>query len=144
MKGRYRFTTIDASGKEVVSPWSKNMVMEGLSNGVGVIMRQLAGDTTFPIAITSGEIGTGSTAPTINDTNLQTPVLTGIIIRQKTFTATTCTLKLYITDAELPNGTYREFGLRSGTQLFARSLIASPFVKTTGQNAMIEYQLSIT
>jgi hypothetical protein len=144
MKGRYRFITQDASGKEVVSPWSKNLIMQGASNGTGLVARALISDPTFPLGITSGEIGTGSTAPTIGDTNLETPVLTGILIRSKVATATRVTLKLYITDAELANGTYREFALRSGTQLFARSLITPVFTKASGQNAMIEYQIDIS
>jgi hypothetical protein len=144
MKGRYRIITTNRQGEQTVSPWIKNLVMEGASNGVGVIMRQLAGDTVYPIAISSAAIGTGATAPTISDTNLQTPVLTGIPIRTKVAATNTVTFKFFIPDGDLTNGTYTEFGLFAGTRLFARSIISPSYVKTTGLDAIIEYELTIT
>jgi hypothetical protein len=143
MKGRYKFTLFK-NGKEVgETDWIHNRVMRGVGNGTGIIMRQLAGDLVYPIAITSAEIGTGSTPPLITDTNLQTPVLTAIPVRTKLFTATTATFSFFISDADLANGTYREFALRAGTQLFARSLISPIYTKATGMDAIVTYELDM-
>lgn len=144
MHGRYKITTFEHGQIVNETDWIHNMVMRGVSNGTGLVMRALAGDVAFPLAITSAEIGSGSTAPTIADTNLQTPVLTGIPIRTKVTTATSVTFSFFISDADLVNGTYREFALRAGTQLFARSLISPIFTKSTGQDAIVTYEIDIT
>ena len=144
MNGRYKITTLEQGKVVSETDWIHNLVMKGVSNGTGIIMRQLAGDTTYPIAITSAEIGTGSTAPSITDTNLVTPVLTGIAVRTSAATATAVTFSFFIPDATLANGTYREFGLRAGTQLVARSLISPVYTKSTGQDAIITYEIDIT
>lgn len=145
MKGRYRFITSDhATGKEAVSPWINNLIMEGAINGTGLIMRQLANDTTYALPITSAAIGTGSTAPALSDTALVAPVLSGILVRSRVQTPTSLTLKFFVTDGELANGTYREFGLFCGARLFARSLISPVWTKATGQDAIIEYVITIT
>lgn len=145
MKGRYRITTIDhITGKEAVSPWIHNLIMEGALNGTGLIMRQLANDTAYPLPITSAAIGTSSTAPTLADTTLVAPVLSGIVVRTRVQTPTSLTLKFFVTDGELANGTYREFGLFCGSRLFARSLITPVFTKSTGQDVIIEYEITIT
>lgn len=143
MKGRYKITTLE-NGKAVAeSPWINNLVMAGISNGRGLIARALANDSTYPLAITSASIGTGSTAPAITDTNLVTSVLTGIVPRTIAYTATAVTLSFFIPDGSLANGTYREFALWCGTQLFARSLISPVYTKTTGQDAIITYEIDI-
>lgn len=144
MHGRYRITTIDKNGHRSPGPWINNLIMEGTATGTGLIMRQLIGDTTYALGITSGELGTGNTAPTVADTDLETPVVTGIVIRRKSANATTVSLELFVTSQEMPDNTYREFGLRAGTQLIARSLINPVFTKTGDQDAIIEYEISIT
>lgn len=144
MQGRYKITTLSKGEVVSESDWIPNLVMKGVSNGTGLLMRALIGDTSYPAAITSAEIGTGSTAPAISDTNLVTPVLTGILVRTQVATATSVTFSFFIPDATLANGTYREFGLRAGTQLVARSLISPVFTKTTGQDAIVTYEIDIT
>ena len=124
MKGRYKITKLERGKIVGETDWIHNLVMQGVSNGTGIIARQLISDTTYPIAITSASIGTSATAPTIADTGLIASVLSGIIIRTKSATATTISLSFFISDAELANGTYREFGLFCGARLFARSLIS--------------------
>ncbi len=144
MQGRYKITTLERGKPVQETDWIHNLVMEGVSNGTGIVMRQLIGDTTFPIAITSAAIGTSATAPAITDTNLVAPVLSGILVRTKSATATTLSLSFFIADVELANGTYREFGLFCGSRLFARSLITPVFTKASGQDAIITYEITIT
>jgi hypothetical protein len=143
MKGRYKITTLEKGKVVGETPWIHNLVMQGASNGTGLVARQLAGDTTFPLAITSASIGTSATAPAITDTGLVASVLSGIVIRTKSSTATSVTLSFFITDGELANGTYREFGLFCGARLFARSLISPVYTKATGQDAIITYEIDI-
>lgn len=144
MIGRYKITTLEKGKIVSETDWINNLIMEGVSNGTGIITRQLVADTTFPIAITSASIGTSATAPAITDTALVASVLSGIIVRTKSASANVATLSFFITDAELANGTYREFGLFCGARLFARSLISPVFTKTTGQDAIITYEITIT
>lgn len=144
MIGRYKITTLEKGRVIGETDWIHNLVMEGVSNGTGLLARHLISDTTFPLPITSASIGTSATAPAITDTALVAPVLSGIIIRTKTATANTVSLSFFIADAELANGTYREFGLFCGARLFARSLIAPVFTKATGQDAIITYEITIT
>jgi hypothetical protein len=142
MKGRYKIITLEKGRVLATTGWIKNLVMVGDSNGIGLITKQLFGDTTYPLAITSAEIGTGSTAPAITDTNLVTPVLTAIPIRTKSRTATGVEFSFFVPDGDLPNGTYREFALRCGTQLFARSLISPVYTKASGQDAIVVYEIT--
>lgn len=144
MKGRYKITTLEKGKVVGKTDWIHNLVMQGVSNGTGIIARQLISDTTYPIPITSASIGTSATAPTIADTGLIASVLSGIIIRTKSATANTISLSFFISDAELANGTYREFGLFCGARLFARSLISPVYTKSTGQDAIITYEIDIT
>lgn len=143
MKGRYKITTLEKGKPVHETNWIHNLVMEGASNGTGLITRLLSNDTTYPLAITSAAIGTSATAPAVTDTDLVAPVLTGILIRTKSITPTTISLSFFVTDAELANGTYREFGLFCGARLFARSLITPVYTKSTGQDAIITYEITI-
>lgn len=140
--GRYKIRT--SKGRE--TDWIENLVMTGPNNGVGIIMRNLAPGAPYSPIITSAEIGTGSTPAAAGDTNLQTPVLTGILPTSglTVTTATSISLEFFITDAELANGTYREFGLRCGTQLFARSIISPAFTKDSGEDVIITYEVTVT
>ena len=143
MKGRYKITTFHQGKVVGETPWIHNLVMQGASNGVGLLTRHLAGDTSLPLAITSASIGTGSTAPAITDTALVAEVLNAIPVRTKASTPTTNTFSFFIPSVDLPNGTYREFALWAGSRLFARSLILPVYTKSTGQDAIITYELSI-
>lgn len=144
MKGRYKITTI-RDGKIVdETGWISNLIMQSASNGTGIVAKQLLGDTSLPLAITSASIGTSSTAPLVTDTALVAEVLNNIPIRTKSGGATSVEFSFFVPDIDLPNGTYREFGLWAGTRLFARSLILPVYTKSTGQDAIITYEITIT
>ncbi len=137
MKGRYKITTLEKGRVVHQTDWIKNLVMVGPLNGVGLITEHLFGNTTYPLEITSASIGTGSTAPAVTDTALVAQVLADIPVRTKSKTTTMLSFSFFIPNIDLPNGTYREFGLWSGTRLFARSLILPVYTKATGQDAII-------
>lgn len=127
-----------------VSKVQKNLVVAGTGTGKNILVRQLANDTTYPISITLGAIGTGSTAPAASDTGLETQVLGSIPIADSTVGTSSLAITFFITDAQLANGTYREFGVFCAARLFARSLISPVFVKSSNQNVTIEYSITFT
>lgn len=156
IKGQYRFkryalcedSLIDVplNEREVleVSDWHKNLVVYSTNHGLGLIAQQLIGITTYPLEITQLKIGTGSTAPVAGNTDLQTPVTSGIIRATQSFTSTTATIEFFVPNADLPNGTYNELGIFCGNQLFARSLISPSFTKATNEDTGIEYILTLS
>jgi hypothetical protein len=124
----------------------ENLIMLDQDTGLNLLMQHLLGDNTFPLEIDSAAIGTGTTAPADSDTSLETPVVTGIPRAIGELTdERTLYLEFFITNDELPNGEYTEFGLFCGTQLFARSLIESPtYTKNDNQDTLIVYTIQVT
>ncbi len=144
LTGKYRITKTNSLTGEIVSvsEWIHNKIMLDSGVGVGLLIARLGGDTSNDCVITSAEIGTGDTAPTDSDTDLETPVVTGILTALQEISATEVHLYFYIPDANLPNGTYKEFGIRSGTALFARSILTPSFVKGSNEDTNVEYIIS--
>ena len=112
MVGHVRITTCRAGTREVVrqTPWFRNLIVSGNSGyGRNIIARRLAGDNTYSLNVTHGEIGTGTAAPTTGDTALTSPTL-------RTSSPVTSVannvvaLQFFFADALLANGTYYEFG----------------------------------
>lgn len=145
IRGKYTITTYKAGTKEVLREQVvENLIMASANNGIGLIAQHLAGITTYPLEIDNASIGTGTTDPSTDDTDLETPVLEDIELASISNTATSVTLNFFITDGELANGSYTEFGLFCGTQLFARSTIEPAFTKASGEDTAINYQINIT
>lgn len=141
MSGMYRIIKTDSKTGEVLytSPWIKNKIMLGTNTGVNLLLARLANVLTYDTIITSAEIGTGTNAPADSDTNLQTPTVTGIAVASSSVSSGSILLSFFIPSVSLANGTYNEFGLRCGTQLFARSIISPAYTKGTNQDTTIEY-----
>jgi hypothetical protein len=146
VKGRYRIRTYDSITKKLkrVSPWIENLIVSSDQHGINLIMRRLIGDNTFSIEINQAKIGTGNTAPAGTDTDLETPVTDGIVRANQSVANNVATLEFFISDLELPNGTYKEFGLFCTDQLFARSLISPNYTKSSNEDTSVEYELTIT
>lgn len=143
-KGKYRFIKKDSITGDVISisPWMNNLIMKANTLGINLFIRRLGNDMTYDCIITSAEIGTGTAVPSNSDANLQTPILTGIIVVDRTIAPDNVTFSFFIPSVNLPNGTYNEFGLRCGTQMFARSIITPAYVKGTNEDTTIEYIIS--
>lgn len=145
ISGKYRFITKKAGTDEVLrtSEWIDNLVMNGVDTGVNILLKTLIGTITAN-EITSASIGTGTTAPTDSDTNLQTPVTTDIPRATQSISPTNVlTILFFIPDGDLPNGTYNEFGLFCETQIFSRSIISPAYVKSSTEDTIVEYQITI-
>lgn len=142
-KGKYRIITTDSKTGKVIktSPWIENLIMLGTNTGVNLLLGRLANVLTYDVIITSAEIGTGTTAPANSDTDLVTPVVTGIAVAASVVSSGSILLTFFIPSGSLANGTYKEFLLRCGTQAFARSLITPNYTKGTNQDTTIEYSI---
>ena len=142
--GKYRIIKTDAKTGEVISKseFIENLIMKADTVGINLFIRRLGGDTTYDPIITSAEIGTGTTPPADGDTNLETPVTVGIIKADTTIGIDNVMIAFFIPDVDLPDDTYNEFGLRCGTQLFARSIITPAYVKGSNENTTIEYTIT--
>lgn len=121
-----------------------NLLMLSETYGLNLILRQLAGNTIYPINIDSAGIGTGTTAPTSADTGLQTPVVTGIERSTANVDNDTLITEWFITDDSLPNGTYNEFALFCNGRIFARSIISPAYVKSSYEDTLVEYTIKIS
>lgn len=123
-----------------VGAWSSNLIMLDTNKGLNLILKQLQGTTTYPLEIDNASIGTGTTPPTDTTINLTTPVVTGIVRAIGSLVGVnTLHTEWFITDDELPNGTYHEFGVFCGTQIFAMSIIDPSHTKGDREDTLIEY-----
>lgn len=112
--------------------------------GRNLIARQLAGDTTYPLAINSAAIGDGTTAPADSDTGLGNSLASGISITNIVVSNGSLQVDVFVADGALPNGTYKEFGLFCTGRLFARILISPNYTKATGEDTLFSYTLNLT
>ena len=145
-KGKYRFNVYRAGTKELIrqTDWIENLIMLGDGYGANIAIKNLLGDWTHNLEITSASVGTGDTAPANSDTNLETPILENIQIATREETDDDeATFHFFMNDGQLPDNTYKEFGIFCGTQLFARSLITPAYDKTSGQDIDCEYVITI-
>lgn len=144
--GRYRFITKDTNTGEILrtTDWVKNKIVSSNDHGLNLFCQHLVGTITYPLEITQAKIGTGSTAVTLSDTDLETPVLSGILRANQIISNSVLTIEFYIVDGDLANGTYNEFGIFCGDQLFARSIISPAFTKASNEDTNVEYELTFT
>lgn len=145
MTGYMRIRTHDSLTDKPLSEtaWMKNKIVSSSGYGRNIIMRQLTGDTTYDIEIDSAVIGTGSTAPTDNDTGLVAQTAS-FSITSATVSNDSITFSIFMTDALLANGTYTEFGLKCNGRLFSRVIISPSFTKGSNQNTTIDYIITLT
>lgn len=120
------------------SPVMQNRI---LNAGLALIIQHHAGNIANALEITSLEIGDGDTAVTAGDTALDNLVLAGVVPAKVTASTTSMVIEFFIVDAELPDGTYEELGMRAGATLYTRSLFTTPYTKVAGRDTIIRYTL---
>lgn len=128
--------------KKISETYHKNVIVFNFNHGMHLVLQNLGGDSTFPMALTFASIGQGSNVPTLNDVGLQIPIFTNISISTSTVNDTSLDTEWFITNDELVDGTYTEFGIFCGTQLFARSLIQPNHVKVDGEDTLVAYTIT--
>lgn len=127
-----------------------NLVMDSPGYGLDLIIQRLIGNNTFSLNIGWIEIGTGTATPTVNDTALTSPSVRATISYQEDYGATDAIVQAYITDANLPNGTYTEVGsfidgtssIGSG-QIFNHALLSPVYGKVSGEDTTIEIDINV-
>jgi hypothetical protein len=135
-----------AMGKPLAEhPKQRNRVVSG-SGGYGrnLVMRQFSDDSTYPLTITQGKIGTGTNTPADGDTDLQTAVLSNIDVQLFELANDVLVVSFFIPDGDLTNGTYNEFGMFCGDQLLCRAIINPAFSKSTNEDTTVEYTLTLS
>ena len=150
--GKVRIIQTKAGTDEIlsISPWMKNLVVRGTDTGIDNILDRLIGVATYSLNLNYVDIGTGTNAPALSDTQLQTPSVRALRVTG-TVTTDTATLRFFFADGALANATYNEFGtFMDGTatistgKIFNRVLFSSPYVKTSGVDTTVEVAITIT
>lgn len=127
------------------SPLIQNKIVSGVGFGRNLVIRLLGRDNTYVLGIDSAKIGTGNLTPSDADSDLQTAVAATITFAGTSYpTNDSVRFDLFIADANLPNGTYKEFGLFSNLRLFARSLITPNYSKSSNQDTTISYTITLS
>jgi hypothetical protein len=152
--GRFKFIK-SYNGKVIEEgDWVKNMIMKSDTYGVNIIVRNIIGDNTYSAEVTHAKIGTGTTPPTESDTDLETPTAIGggdpVILRgdEEVQSINIAHLEFFISDTDLPNGTYTEWGLFTGAfgvdeKMFTRAIISPSYSKATLQDTTVVHEVTI-
>lgn len=120
----------------------ENKIMLDTNYGMQLFFQHLGGLDTYPLELDNASIGTGTTAPTDTDHDLETAVVENIVRATVEIGLDYVLTEWFITDDELPDGTYNEFGLKCGTQLFCRSIISPAHTKAANEDTLIQYTIS--
>lgn len=141
LKGKYRIKSSKNGELVKQTDWIHNLVVMNPNHGLNLFAQHLIGIKTYPLEITQAKIGTGTTPPELTDTDLEESVTDGILRANQAVDNGVITLEFFISDLELPDDTYNEFGLFCGDQLFARSIIDPAYTKSSGEDLTVEYIL---
>jgi len=147
IKGRFRFKIYKAGTKKLLrqTAWMENLIMLGTNTGLNIFIKRLIGTKVYDPEITKAKIGTGDTAPADGDTDLETTVLDDILVSNSTEeSAGVVTFEFFMSDADLTEGTYKEFGIFCVAQLFARALILPVYTKSVGEDTQVEYEITLS
>jgi hypothetical protein len=120
-----------------------NKVVSSSGYGRNLFIRQLAGDTTYPLTITTISLGDGAVAPADGNTALGNSLVSGLAVTEYIVANNVLTIKVFAPDGAVANDTYSELGVFCGTRLFARILIAPAYTKDAGEDTLFTYTLTI-
>lgn len=135
------FQILSLQNGEVVwqSPAMTNLILDGFWS---MLVQHLNSIDTSPLGVTTLEVGSGSTAVSASDTSLAIMEVDAVPPAKSIPAAKSIQFEFFIVDAEMPDGTYRELGLRAGLTLITRALFTTPYVKASGRDTIIRYTLS--
>jgi hypothetical protein len=122
----------------------RNKVVSSDGYGRNLLLRQVAGDALLPIVIDSASIGDDNTAPADADTDLGNPLVTDIPITNMSVSDNVLTIDVFVSDANLPDDTYEEFGLFMAGLLFSHVLISPSYTKASRDDTLFTYTLTLT
>lgn len=121
-----------------------NKVVSSDGYGRNLIIRQLSGDTTYPIEIDSMALGDNNTAAADGDTGLGNSLVSGLSITQFTVANNVLTIKVFVADGSLADDTYSEVGFFCNGRLFSRIIIDPAYTKASGEDTLFTYTLTAT
>jgi hypothetical protein len=132
-------------GDEVVwqSPRMRNKVVTSEGYGRNLILRWLSGDETLPITIDTASVGDSNTAAADAQTDLISPLVEDIPITNMTATNNVLNVDVFVSDANLPDDSYQEFGLFMAGRLLARVVISPAYTKASGEDTLFSYELTL-
>lgn len=129
----------------------RNLLMQSPNYGLDIIVQRLVGINTYSLNILFGEIGTGTTTPTVSDTALTAPTNRASVGAVQDYGTTDAILTFFYSDSQLANLTYGEFGtfvdgtavIGSG-QIFNHALLSPNYAKASGQDTQVQVDFNIS
>ena len=125
--------------------------MQAAGLGKDLIIQRLLAINTYSLNITHGAIGTGTTTPTISDTQLTAETNRTTVTYSQDSGFNEAILQFFFPDSMLTNQTYYEFGTfvdgsntANSGQLFNHALFTTPYVKTAGVDTTVEVDITLT
>lgn len=128
---------VDGKVVETIGP-IPNKVVSSDGYGRNLIVRALAGDTTYPIEIDSISLGDDNTAPVDANTGLGNALETSISVTEKTVSNDQLTVKVFIPDGSIADDTYEEIGFFCNGRLLSRIIIDPAYTKN-GNDTLFTY-----
>jgi hypothetical protein len=125
------------------SPRMRNKVVTSEGYGRNLILRWLAGDATLPIVIDSAAVGDDDTAAADADTGLGNALVSDIPITNMSVTDNVLNVDVFVSDANLPDDTYEEFGLFMNGRMLTRVIISPAYTKASGEDTLFSYELTL-
>jgi hypothetical protein len=122
----------------------KNKVVSSSGYGRNLILRQMAGDVTYPIEIDSAALGDSNTAAADGNTGLGNSLVSGIGITNMNVANNVLTVDVFVADGNLPNDTYEELGLFAAGRIISRIIISPAYTKASGEDTLFTYELTLT
>jgi len=152
IKGKITIRAYKADTKELLQEIVQdNLIMQAAGLGKDLIIQRLLAINTYTLNITHGAIGTGTTTPTISDTQLTAETNRTTVTYSQDSGFNEAILQFFFPDSMLTNQTYYEFGtFIDGTssansgQLFNHALFGTPYVKTASVDTTVEVDITLT
>ena len=140
--GRYRFRCYEPGTQVLRREFSfPNLVLDG---GITRMLEVLAG-TESELELATLEIGTGGTSVAPEDTALD-EFVADVPRSLRELTGNELLLTYFIPDAILPEGEYKEVGIRIGETgpLFSRAVLSPTYTKSVSEDLIVEYTLALS
>ncbi len=140
LKGKYTIKKFK-NGKVISETEHENLVVLNENSGLWIVLNQLLLGTPS-LEITHARIGTDDTPPVLANDSLGSAVAYDFPwARKARNTDEEIEFEFFLTDADLPDGEYHEFGLFCGERMFCRSLIEPSHTKSENEDTQILYTL---
>lgn len=120
----------------------QNLIMANSVGGFRAIIDAMVGERAS-IELDECRLGTGDTAPTEDDTGLETEVVDDILLGDTPVVEPkSVTFQFFAPSAEVPDGTYTEVGFFMQGDMWSRVLAIPEYEKGSGEDTTIEYVIN--